>query len=106
MSLRTLCTGSGFDIIYDVRRVRRRVGAGGGGMVESPADRCLRHCGLPHRSAGPGARSGSPDATTQALGEGIFQVRFYVGRIAERITYFFAGERRIVLLTRFAKQRV
>jgi hypothetical protein len=75
-------------------------------MAESPADRCLRHCGLPHRSADPGARSGSPDATTQALGEGLFQVRFYVGRIAERITYFFAGERRIVLLTRFAKQRM
>jgi phage-related protein len=43
---------------------------------------------------------------SKPLGEGLFEVRFYLDRVAQRITYFFAGERRIVLLTEFRKQRM
>ena len=43
---------------------------------------------------------------SKALGEGLFELRFYLDRVAQRITYFFAGERRIVLLTEFRKQRM
>ncbi len=43
---------------------------------------------------------------SKSLGEGLFELRFYLDRIAQRITYFFAGERRIVLLTEFRKQRM
>jgi len=43
---------------------------------------------------------------SRSLGEGLFELRFYLDRIAQRITYFFAGGRRIVLLTEFRKQRM
>ena len=43
---------------------------------------------------------------SKSLGEGLFELRFYLDRVAQRITYFFAGERRIVLLTEFHKQRM
>jgi len=43
---------------------------------------------------------------SKSLGEGLFELRFYLDRVAQRITYFFAGERRIVLLTEFRKQRM
>ncbi|MGK2959471.1 MAG: type II toxin-antitoxin system RelE/ParE family toxin [Acidimicrobiales bacterium] len=40
-----------------------------------------------------------------ALGEGMFELRFDLTRVAWRIAYFFAKDRRIVLLTVFRKQR-
>ncbi|MEI6403436.1 MAG: type II toxin-antitoxin system RelE/ParE family toxin [Actinomycetota bacterium] len=42
---------------------------------------------------------------SRALGDGLFELRFDVLRVAWRITYFFAAGRRIVLLTVFHKQR-
>lgn len=42
---------------------------------------------------------------SRSLGEGLFEPRFDLGRNAQRITFFFPGERRIVLLTTFHKQR-
>jgi len=42
---------------------------------------------------------------SRALGDGLFELRFDVLRVAWRITYFFATGRRIVLLTVFHKQR-
>ena len=43
---------------------------------------------------------------SRALGSGLFELRFHLDRVAQRITYFFAGEGRIVLLTEFRKQRM
>jgi len=43
---------------------------------------------------------------SRALGDGLFELRFYLERVAERITYFFPGGHRIVLLTEFRKQRM
>jgi len=43
--------------------------------------------------------------SSRALGDGLFELRFDVFRLAWRITYFFATGRRIVLLTVFHKQR-
>ena len=40
-----------------------------------------------------------------ALGDGLFELRFDINRVAWRIAYFFGSERRIVLLTVFRKQR-
>ena len=42
---------------------------------------------------------------SRSLGEGLFELRFDFGRLAQRITFFFPGGRRIVLLTVFRKQR-
>lgn len=42
---------------------------------------------------------------SRPLGAGLFELRFDVDRTAMRITYFFPGDRRIVLLTVFRKQR-
>jgi hypothetical protein len=42
---------------------------------------------------------------SRALGDGLFELRFDILRVAWRITYFFAAGRRIVLLTVFHKQR-
>ena len=42
---------------------------------------------------------------SRALGDGLFELRFDVRRVAWRITYHFATVRRIVLLTVFHKQR-
>lgn len=42
---------------------------------------------------------------SRALGDGLFELRFDMLRVAWRITYFFASGRRIVLLTVFHKQR-
>lgn len=42
---------------------------------------------------------------SRALGEGLFELRFDLQRVAWRITYFFTEHRRIVLLTVFRKQR-
>lgn len=42
---------------------------------------------------------------SRALGDGLFELRFDILRVAWRITYYFAERRRIVLLTVFRKQR-
>lgn len=42
---------------------------------------------------------------SRSLGEGLFELRFDLGRLTQRITFFFPGDRRIVLLTVFHKQR-
>lgn len=43
---------------------------------------------------------------SKALGEGLFELRFDVARVAWRIPFYFAATRRIVLLTVFRKQRM
>ena len=50
-----------------------------------------------------GSQSRMP--ASRSLGDGLFELRFDLGRTARRITYFFADGRRIVLLTTFRKQR-
>ena len=42
---------------------------------------------------------------SRALGDGLFELRLDLDRVAWRITYFYAADRRIVLLTVFRKQR-
>jgi phage-related protein len=42
---------------------------------------------------------------SRPLGSGLFELRFDMDRSAMRITFFFPGERRIVLLTVFRKHR-
>jgi hypothetical protein len=42
---------------------------------------------------------------SRSLGEELFELRFDLGRTAQRLTFFFPGERRVVLLTAFRKQR-
>ncbi|MHB1986913.1 MAG: type II toxin-antitoxin system RelE/ParE family toxin [Acidimicrobiales bacterium] len=42
---------------------------------------------------------------SRSLGSGLFELRFDLGRVSQRLTFFFAGERRVVLLTAFRKQR-
>lgn len=42
---------------------------------------------------------------SRSLGERLFELRFDLGRVAQRITFFFSGEARVVLLTVFRKQR-
>jgi phage-related protein len=42
---------------------------------------------------------------SRALGAGLFELRFDMDRAAMRVTFFFPGERRIVLLSVFRKQR-
>ena len=42
---------------------------------------------------------------SRALGGGLFELRVGLGRVARRITFYFADDRRIVLLTTFRKQR-
>lgn len=43
---------------------------------------------------------------SRALGEGLFELRFELDRAAWRITYWFAPDDRVVLLTVFRKQRI
>jgi hypothetical protein len=49
--------------------------------------------------------SASRMPASRSLGEGLFELRFDLDRVAWRITFFFADGRRIVLLTVFRKQR-
>ncbi len=42
---------------------------------------------------------------SRSLGDGLFELRFDLGRVAQRISFYFPGHRRIVLLTVFRKQR-
>ena len=42
---------------------------------------------------------------SRALGGGLFELRVSLDRVARRITFYFTGDRRIVLLTTFRKQR-
>ena len=60
---------------------------------------------LPHieRLADQGNRLRMP--ASRSLGDGLFELRFDLQRVSWRITYYFAQERRIVLLTVFRKQR-
>lgn len=55
------------------------------------------------RLADRGARLRMPHS--RSLGEGLFELRFDLGRVAQRVTFFFPGETRLVLLTVFRKQR-
>ena len=43
---------------------------------------------------------------SKPLGDGLFELRFDLARAAWRIPFFFAADRRIVLLTVFRKQRM
>jgi len=43
---------------------------------------------------------------SRSLGDSLFELRFDLRRVAQRITYFFATGDRIVLLTVFRKQRM
>ena len=43
---------------------------------------------------------------SRSLGSGLVELRFDLGRSSWRITFFFPGEDRIVLLTVFRKQRM
>jgi len=43
---------------------------------------------------------------SKSLGAGLFELRFNSANQTWRITYYFANDRRIVLLTVFAKQRL
>ena len=60
---------------------------------------------LPHieRLADQGNRLRMP--ASRSLADGLFELRFDLQRMSWRITYYFAKERRIVLLTVFRKQR-
>lgn len=42
---------------------------------------------------------------SRSLGEGLFELRFHLRDEARRIPYWFASDRRIILLTTFHKQR-
>ena len=42
---------------------------------------------------------------SKSLGDGLFELRFTLGPTARRITYRFARDGRVVLLTTFRKQR-
>ena len=55
------------------------------------------------RLADRGARLRMPHS--RSLGEGLFELRFDLGRVAQRVTFYFPGETRVVLLTVFRKQR-
>lgn len=50
---------------------------------------------------GPAARM----PLSRSLGDGLFELRFTLGPTARRITYRFAKDGRIILLTTFRKQR-
>ncbi len=56
------------------------------------------------RLVGRGAALRMPHS--RSLGEGLFELRFDLDRSAHRVTYFFTGDERIVLLTVFRKQRM
>ena len=42
---------------------------------------------------------------SRSLGDGLFELRFTLGPTARRITYRFAKDGRMILLTTFRKQR-
>lgn len=42
---------------------------------------------------------------SRSLGDGLFELRFDLTKVARRITFYFASNQRIVLLTVFRKQR-
>jgi len=55
------------------------------------------------RLAALGSRARMP--LSRSLGEGLFELRFTLGRTARRITYRYSKDGRIILLTTFRKQR-
>ena len=61
---------------------------------------------LPHieRLAEQGNRLRMP--ASKPLGDGLFELRFDLGPVAQRVPFFFTTHRRIVLLTVFHKQRM
>ena len=60
---------------------------------------------LPTLTVSPSVADGLRMPASRSLGDGLFELRFDFGRVARRITYYFAPARRIVLLTVFRKQR-
>lgn len=42
---------------------------------------------------------------SKALGDGLYELRFGIDKVAWRISYFYAPNQRVVLLTVFRKQR-
>jgi putative component of toxin-antitoxin plasmid stabilization module len=42
---------------------------------------------------------------SQSLGDGLFELRFDLAQKAQRISFFFPGGKRVVMLTTFRKQR-
>lgn len=42
---------------------------------------------------------------SRSLGDGLFELRFDLAKVAQRLAFFFPGNGRIVLLTVFRKQR-
>ncbi len=61
---------------------------------------------LPHieRLAGRGSALRMP--ASRSLGDDLFELRFDLNRVTWRISFFFTGTKRIVLLTVFRKQRM
>ena len=60
-------------------------------------------CGAPGRAWQPAADASIAGA--RALGERLYELRFELNRVAWRITYYFAGPGRRIVLTVFRKQR-
>ena len=73
-------------------------------MVRQPDGQVVRDGASSHRTlADQGNRLRMP--ASRSLGDGLFEPRFDLQRVSRRITYYFAQQRRIVLLTVFRKQR-
>ena len=73
-------------------------------MVQRTGQTAVRTGGLPHRSTA-GQRFDAPNAALPVAGDCLYELRFDLGTVSWRITYFFTEPRRIVLLTVFRKQR-
>ena len=96
-------SGKGFDIIGGVMwlvEVEREVEQ----WIESLSVReFAKVAAAVERLAEDGSRLRFP--ASRSLGSGLFELRVGLGRVARRITFYFAEDRRIVLLTTFRKQR-
>ena len=96
-------SGEAFDIIGDVMwlvEVEREVEQ----WVESLSVReFAKVAAAVERLAEDGSRLRFP--ASRSLGGGLFELRVDFGRVARRVTFYFAQDRRIVLLTTFRKQR-
>lgn len=73
-------------------------------MVQRIGQTTVWTCRLPHRSTA-GHRFDAPNATLPVAGQRLYELRFDLGTVSWRLTYFFTEPRRIVLLTVFRKQR-
>ena len=74
-------------------------------MARFDLDHQVRGGASTHR-APLGTRNALRMPASRALGGGLFELRFEVNRVAWRIPFCFVGNRRIVLLTVFRKQRM